>query len=1238
MDTDVDQPFSEHRGGKGDHSRTVDQDDLSHTAPSPSDNKPSPRWNKQLRSPGKSDTSDQEESGDTEDSDEPSSKEAGITKKGLEERTDGLADGGNISKSRPMEKVAERGTKKTSQSDMLARAMKQMEANLSRQIEAKLSRQNEVNLTNLTALSHQFEERLTQLMNHLSETRSRSSRSSPKTPFSSKRSSPRTPSTYSEARVESTQGYLDKMVDRTCATPKESVMQQSPITITPHKSKQTREYSTPMKKEPPTHQLTPVTEQAREEVSSCELSEEVSSCESCEKVSSHESSQQELQSGSETDLAERSVVAVSGGETSAESAPSRLATPGQHAELFVTIMDHTPHGVNRGKTQSGQPREVKYAPVPTSLREPPTYQHVSSTTTASGAAVLGKVGEPGACKRAGNDFPAATGSFITLPEPPNSVQELQSWDSSLKAAGMVPIKNKTSPVPSLKSQPGQNTKGQINEGLGLEELVVLSPADQRPTCGPSEEPRRNQRSLVEQDPPSVQHTMRKLPPPEPEVEIFPCRRKFLLKEQAREDCDQKTPNIHTHKEYWSGRQQKPTVLSDCSPGNCQQSTEHQVEKQPHSSPRIDARVITQPQVLQVADNYQQERRSDRAEQVILPQHPQIAQQRQWGPTPSRTSGKPSRTITAERTPDCSPRLQCAKVVTESQVLRCHSYGQLERTVSAEHVISSQYAPIVQQRQLQQTPAMIVNPPELITYARGPNQPSPYAVPEQAMDLHNLSPVGVHLMSQSPARLKQPRQGQQMPQSPVGSVPVSSGPGIHPVEHRQIAEYAPTLNTTVGNSCLSAYPLPPSAVTYQYPAYRYVEQPQQLYGAAPPGAPSLQTPAFSGGGHRMRLGPPLDPWPERQPLKSPRRVTDDCHSQQQCSPPIPLVRSTALPSHAPSPSGIHWSDYHLPKVKEGRMSGQDRSHPRPVHHLCESKEDLDSGLSSEPGSPPRAMGPKTPRFHGHVGEWENFEYQFNAVAGMYRWTEDEKFGQLLVSLKDEAVTYVRTLPPGVDNNYQDLMSELRQRFQGAERPEAIRRQLPDVKQRVDETFEQFADRIRGLVAIAYREFGPAATGMMDAMAKETFLRGLRDRDLAISAATFRGPFPNIQAALEAVKDADAIQKCFGRTPSLGRHVTFLEETVEAGQSYSRRHPRSGSTSSRPTMVSIAIQATGHKPLDKQIVAKPTENVPPDKTPRSCLMSSPRCKKPDRDRCFGRNQWSHFRPSCPLPESPKGNGRQ
>ena len=151
--------------------------------------------------------------------------------------------------------------------------------------------------------------------------------------------------------------------------------------------------------------------------------------------------------------------------------------------------------------------------------------------------------------------------------------------------------------------------------------------------------------------------------------------------------------------------------------------------------------------------------------------------------------------------------------------------------------------------------------------------------------------------------------------------------------------------------------------------------------------------------------------------------------------------------------------------------------------------------------------------------------------------------------------------------------------------------------------------------------------MDTVARDRFLLGLRDRTSAITAVN-RGPLSNIQATLEEVKDADAIQKSVGRAPSVGRYV-------ETRHHISQRPSGLGSPPLKPPTVSIAVKATGNIPLHQLL---DTENVPPDKTPRSSLTSSPRRRKPDHERCFGRNQQSHFGSKCPLPESPKGNGRQ
>ena len=215
-------------------------------------------------------------------------------------------------------------------------------------------------------------------------------------------------------------------------------------------------------------------------------------------------------------------------------------------------------------------------------------------------------------------------------------------------------------------------------------------------------------------------------------------------------------------------------------------------------------------------------------------------------------------------------------------------------------------------------------------------------------------------------------------------------------------------------------------------------------------------------------------------------------------------------------------------------------------MAQFKTDLKNHLSAVDHCDPQ--GSKTPQLYRHIGEWKKFENMFHFVAEMCQWTEQGKLEKLKACLQNQGITYLRTLPPGVASNYQDLVQQLRQQFQEAEIIEACRRQLLGIRQQVDVSSKQVMDRIRGLASTTSQDHGPAARAAMDDAGKDRFLHGLEDRTWATTSAN-NGPLPNIQATLEAAKDVDAIQKYLGQT-SLG-------------------HPESGRPPAQPATVSTVV---------------------------------------------------------------------
>ena len=346
----------------------------------------------------------------------------------------------------------------------------------------------------------------------------------------------------------------------------------------------------------------------------------------------------------------------------------------------------------------------------------------------------------------------------------------------------------------------------------------------------------------------------------------------------------------------------------------------------------------------------------------------------------------------------------------------------------------------------------------------------------------------------------------------------------------------------------------------------------------------------------------------------------------------------------------------PRVPESpilpQSSGRRRLHPPPDYRggdPPDSPPDPSSSPSSgssrggrrapapPPGTPQNANAnrPKTPQFSGKTGEWENFEYRFERVARKLRWDDQEKLDQLTTNLHDKALSFVRSLPPGADDDFNTLMGHLRRRFRSLERPDILRRQLPDVRQRVDENLEDFADRIREMASSAYRSYGCMNT--VDDAGIEAFLRGLRDRNVSILAAN-RGPFVTIQAALDAAQHTEANQKTLGRGSATGRHVSFTSdvtsEPVDVWQVYS---PKKKVISPSPRLTTTNSQrSVSHAMVQTSLSAS---DIMPSR-PTSSPSSSPRRRRPSpHDRCFHCNELGHFRSNCPsLDRSPKGNGRQ
>jgi hypothetical protein len=260
-----------------------------------------------------------------------------------------------------------------------------------------------------------------------------------------------------------------------------------------------------------------------------------------------------------------------------------------------------------------------------------------------------------------------------------------------------------------------------------------------------------------------------------------------------------------------------------------------------------------------------------------------------------------------------------------------------------------------------------------------------------------------------------------------------------------------------------------------------------------------------------------------------------------------------------------------------------------------------------------------------------------MSTLYQWSSTQKLQHLKTCLTGKAIGFVRTLTPHACNKYRRMVERLRQRFRGIDRPEILRKNLHDVKQRADESLDDFADRIQTVVATAFQRMDPEISQVMGT---EHFLRGVRDRTAAYESA--RAHPQTVPQALLAMKDANALLKSvMGRSYMSTRQVTFQEEPVTVLHS---QRPRSPSPTPNPKprvtggvrSVTVGTQSSPPRTPPRRTKNQASSPRTPPYSPR---WSPRRGVRPAHDRCFNCNQPGHFRAECPvLKNSPKAQGQQ
>lgn len=192
--------------------------------------------------------------------------------------------------------------------------------------------------------------------------------------------------------------------------------------------------------------------------------------------------------------------------------------------------------------------------------------------------------------------------------------------------------------------------------------------------------------------------------------------------------------------------------------------------------------------------------------------------------------------------------------------------------------------------------------------------------------------------------------------------------------------------------------------------------------------------------------------------------------------------------------------------------------------------------------PQPQFPKLSTYDG-TSDWKSYHLQFVHTATRFEWGELQKLDNFLMCLRGKALKYFSTRPTSVQRDFDTLVDKMAQRFGDKDLPHSIRRQLQDVKQTIEESIEDYAERVQEMATEGYVE---ASEDIVEMMATEAFLRDCQNNQAALLAMD-KDP-KRIDLALQYVKSAIHNRKVLlGQKKTEVRKVQFQEEIASKSDS-------------------------------------------------------------------------------------------
>ncbi|CAC5382540.1 unnamed protein product [Mytilus coruscus] len=266
---------------------------------------------------------------------------------------------------------------------------------------------------------------------------------------------------------------------------------------------------------------------------------------------------------------------------------------------------------------------------------------------------------------------------------------------------------------------------------------------------------------------------------------------------------------------------------------------------------------------------------------------------------------------------------------------------------------------------------------------------------------------------------------------------------------------------------------------------------------------------------------------------------------------------------------------------------------------------------EQNKQPNSSGPSPQRLPCYDGktEWKPYYMQFIHFSNRYRWDSKQRLDRLIECLRDKALKFYSTRPPSVQNDLVQLSEKMNQRFGNKDLPYTIRRQLQEVRQNIDETVEEFAERVQEMATDGYGPNTPE--NVVETISVDAFLKGCNDKKATLLAME-KNPI-TLDTALQCVKKL-AVR-------ALNRYDR------RSSTSYDRRQtPFSDWQSSVESRLKKTEQDIGDikDDVSKILMAVSRQSI---SSPNRRSISPGRSPDRSNDECFRCHEKGHYARNCP-----------